>query len=93
MTITEALPIIINILLCILLVVSIILAIKLIIVVDKADKICDNVSNKVNSLNGLFNAIGLIDKRMTSFIGTVFSGAESLFNRLFDKDNKKKEDK
>ena len=90
MTFVETLPIIINILLCILLIVSIIFLIKCIIVVDKADKLVDNVTEKVNTLNGLFKAIASIDRGLTNIAGVVFSGIDTLLGKIFDK---KKEDK
>ena len=93
MTFAETLPIIINVLLCILLVVLIILIIKMIIVVDKADKLCDNIEKKVNTLNGLFNTIGAIDSHVSNLIGVVFGGIENLFDKLFTKKTKKKGDK
>ena len=90
MTFAETLPIIINVLLCILLVVSIILVIKCIIVVDKADKICDNVERKVNSLNGLFETIATIDDKISGLFGFVLGGIEGLLEKAFSKDKKKK---
>ena len=89
MTFAETLPIIINILLCILLVVLIVFVIKCIIVVDKTDKLIDNVEKKVNTLNGFFNAIGAIDRSLVNAASLIFGGVENLIDRLFTK----KEDK
>ena len=51
------LPVIIYILLIILLIVGIILGIKSIITVNKVEKVVDDVSEKVESLNGLFQIV------------------------------------
>lgn len=88
MTFADTLPIIINVLLIILLIVVIILAIKCIIVVDKADKICDNVEKKVNTLNGLFETISFIDGKISGLFSLAVGGLDGLFDRFF----KKKED-
>ena len=82
MDITVVLPIIINILVCILLIVLIVLGIKCIIVLDKADKICDNVENKLNTLNGFFNTIGRIDKGIDKAISFVFDGVSNLIDKV-----------
>ena len=93
MTFAETLPIIINVLLCILLVVLIIFIIKCIIVVDKADKLCDNIEKKVNTLNGLFNAIGAIDSHISNLVGMIFGGVEGLLNKVLKKDKKNGDNK
>lgn len=92
MTFADTLPIIINVLLIILLVVLIVLAIKCIIVVDKADKICDNVEKKVNTLNGLFETIGFIDGKIKSVFGLLVGGLDGVFDRFFNKKKKDDED-
>ena len=51
------LPIIIYILLIILLIVGIILGIKSIITINKVEKVVDDVNEKVESLNGLFQIV------------------------------------
>ncbi|MCR5223687.1 MAG: hypothetical protein K6C11_00865 [Bacilli bacterium] len=93
MTFVETLPVIINVLLCVLLIVTIILVVKCIIVVDKADKICDNVENKISALDSLFNTIGLIDDKIGELTGFIFSGIEALIAKVFkkgeDKDGKR----
>lgn len=79
------LPIIIYILLIILLIVGIILGIRSIQTLNKVDKVVDDVNDKVQSLNGLFNLIDYTTDKIVSvtdkvvdgvsgFIGTLFSG-------------------
>ena len=60
-TLSTVLPIVIDFLVAGLLVALIVLIIKIIGVIDDARLLIDNVVDKVNTLNGLFNIIEKID--------------------------------
>ena len=58
------LPVLLYIVCIILVIVLIVLGIKLIFTLDKVNKVVDDVSDKVNSLNGIFS---FIDRTTNSF--------------------------
>lgn len=75
----------------ILLVIGIILGIRLIQVMDKADRILDNVEDKVNTLNGVFNVIDKttsgLDLISNRFIGMVTDVIGKIFRRKKEEDD------
>ena len=83
------LPIIIYILLIILLVIGIILGIKSIITINKVEKVVDDVNEKVESLNGLFQIVDFTTDKLVSITDKVIDGISSLASRLFFKKKKK----
>ncbi len=88
------LPIIIYILLIILLIVGIILGIKSIITINKVEKVVDDVNEKVESLNGLFQIVDFTADKLVSITDKVVDGVSALASRLFlkKKKNKKEEE-
>ncbi len=86
------LPIIIYILLIILLVIGIILGIKSIITINKVEKVVDDVNEKVESLNGLFQIVDFTTDKLVSITDKVIDGVSSLASRLFFKKKKNKEE-
>ena len=64
MTLNEVLPIILYILGSILLGILIVLGIKLINVMNKMEKVVDDINTKVSSLNGVFNIIDATTDRL-----------------------------
>ena len=86
------LPIIIYILLIILLVIGIILGIKSIITINKVEKVVDDVNEKVESLNGLFQIVDFTTDKLVSITDKVIDGVSSLASRLFFKNKKNKEE-
>ena len=72
------LPIIIYILLIILLVIGIILGIKSIITINKVEKVVDDVNEKVESLNGLFQIVDFTTDKLVSITDKVIDGVSSL---------------
>lgn len=86
------LPIIIYILLIILLVIGIILGIKSIITINKVEKVVDDVNEKVESLNGLFQIVDFTTDKLVSITDKVVDGVSSLASRLFFKKKKNKEE-
>ena len=83
------LPIIIYILLIILLVIGIILGIKSIITINKVEKVVDDVNEKVESLNGLFQ---IVDFTTDKLVDGLSSFASKLFFRKKNKKRKEEED-
>lgn len=81
MTLVEVLPIIIYILLIILIIVGIILGIKFIITIDKINYLVDDVTNKVKTLDTVFNMFNLVNDKLGVLTGKV----SELFINLFDK--------
>ena len=75
----------------ILLVVVIVLAIRLIQVIDKAERILDNVEDKVNTLNGVFSVINKttsgLDLISNKFIGVITDFLAKLFKRKKEEDD------
>ena len=83
------LPIIIYILLIIILIIGIILGIKSIITINKVEKVVDDVNEKVESLNGLFQIVDFTTDKLVSITDKVVDGLSSLASRLFFKKKKK----
>ena len=79
------LPVLLYCVAIILLVVLIILSIKLIIMLNKVDKVVDNVSDKVNSLNGIFSFIDRTTDSLAMISDTVINSIASFVFKLFRK--------
>lgn len=80
-----ALPIMLYISAIIVLIILMVLGIKLIGILDKVDRVVDNVEEKVNSLN---NAFSIIDKTTDSLISignTVVGSVTSLVSKVLNK--------
>lgn len=83
MTINEVLPVILYILGSVLLVALIILTIKLIITMNKIEKVVDNITVKVTSLDELFNVIGLVTGKFARITDKVVDSVALLLERIF----------
>lgn len=83
MTINEVLPVILYILGSVLLVTLIILTIKLIITMNKIEKVVDNITVKVHTLDELFNVIGLVTGKVTAVTDKVIDSMASLVEKIF----------
>ena len=86
------LPIIIYILLIVFLSFAIILTFKLIMTMDKIDKVVDSVSNKVESLNGLFKIIDFITDGVSGITDKVNESILGITTKIFHKKDKKESD-
>ena len=86
------LPIIIYVLLIILLIIGIILGIKSIITINKVEKVVDDVNEKVESLNRLFQIVDFTTDKLVSITDKVIDGVSSLASKLFFRKKKNKED-
>ena len=82
----------IYILLIIILIIGIILGIKSIITINKVEKVVDDVNEKVESLNGLFQIIDFTSDKLASITDRVVDGVSSFVSKLFFKKKKKRED-
>ncbi|MBE6155275.1 MAG: hypothetical protein E7164_00785 [Firmicutes bacterium] len=90
---SQILPIVIYILLIGLLIIGIIIGIKLIITMNKVEKIVNNVENKVNSLNGLFNIIEITSGKITGVYERIIDIVSGIVDKLFiGKGNRKEDD-
>ena len=87
------LPLVIYILLIILLIVCIILGIKTIITMNKVEKVVDNVNEKVESLNSVFNLIDFTTDKIAAFTDRLVEVAGSVFSKLLFRNKNKKRKK
>lgn len=91
MAINEVLPVILYILGSVLLVALIVLTVQLIITTHKIDKIVDNITVKVHTLDNLFNVIGVVSGKVSAVTDKVIDTAalliEKIFKRKGDKTN------
>ena len=87
------LPLVIYILLIILLMVGIILGIKTIITMNKVEKVVDNVNEKVESLNSVFNLIDFTTDKIAAFTDRLVEVAGSVFSKLLFRNKNKKRKK
>jgi uncharacterized protein YoxC len=85
MTINEVLPVILYILGSVLLVALIVLTVKLIITMNKIEKVVDNITVKVHTLDQLFDVIGLVTGKITTVTDRVVDVVALLVEKLFKK--------
>lgn len=90
MNVNEVLPIVLYILGAILLVALIVLTIKLIITMDKTEKVVDNITVKVKSLDGVFEVASLVSNKVTFVTDKVVDIISMIIDKIF---NKRKDDK
>lgn len=81
--ISLVLGIITNIFTIILLVVGITVGVKLIALENKADKLLDNMEEKVNSLNGIFNVINKFTSSMDMIGNKVTNMVANIVGKVF----------
>lgn len=91
MTVNEVLPVILYILGSILLVCLIVLTIKLIIVVNKTEKVVDNISVKVKTLDSLFDVVSAVTGKFTFVTEKVVDGIALLIDKIFKRKGDKNE--
>lgn len=72
-------------------VVMTILGIRMIQILNKVEKIADNIDEKVNSLNGFFNVINKatnsIDLISSKIVGSIVGVIDKIFKRKKEEDN------
>jgi len=82
------LPLVIYVLLIVLLIVGIILGIKAIQMINKVDKVVDDVNDKVQTLNGFFNLVDFTTDKIVSITDKVVEGVSGLIGNIFFKKKK-----
>lgn len=87
----EVLPIFLYFFGIILMIVLIYLGIRIIQIVDKLDRVLDNVEDKVNSLNGLFNVINKATSSIDLISTKIVTSITDNISKLFKKKMKKEE--
>lgn len=83
MTVVDVLPVILYILGAILLSALIVLTVKLIITMNKIEKVVDNITVKVQTLDTLFDMIGLVTGKFTSITDRVVDTVALLIEKIF----------
>ena len=76
----------------ILLIVLIVLGIKVINIIDKADRILDNVEGKINSLNGLFMVVNKASDGLCTITENLVFSITNSISRIFGRKKERKED-
>lgn len=92
MTINTVLPIILYILGAILLSALIVLTIKLIITMDKIEKVVDNITVKVKTLDSLFLLIDNVTGKFTSVTDKIVDGVALLIEKVFKRKEENKDE-
>lgn len=91
MTVNDVLPVVVYILSSILLVTLIILTIKVIITMNKIEKIVDNITVKIKTLDGVFSVIEIATNKFTSITDKVIDVIASLIQKVFNSKGKEKD--
>ncbi len=91
MTVNDVLPVVVYILSSILLVTLIILTIKVIITMNKIEKIVDNITVKIKTLDGVFSVIEIATNKFTSITDKVIDVITSLIQKVFNSKGKEKD--
>ena len=85
------LPIIIYFLLIVLLIIAIVIGIKLITTMNKVDKLVEDVNEKLESLNDIFNMAEYISGKMSAISETIIGVVTTAISKIFKKFNKESE--
>ena len=88
---SQTLPIIIYFLLIVLLIIAIVIGIKLITTLSKVDKLVDDVNEKLESLNDIFNMAEFISGKMSAISETIIGVITTAISKIFKKFNKESE--
>ncbi len=88
----EFLPIIIYILLIIMLIIGIILGVKVIFILNRLDKVVDDINDKVQTLNGFFHIMDYATDKISLVTDKLADGVVNLFSKLLFKNKKKKKE-
>lgn len=89
---STVLPILLYLAGLVLLIVLIIVGIKLIGLLDKFDRIADNVEVKITSLDGAFNIVDKFSDSVAMVSDSLVSGTVKLLSNVFGKNKTSKED-
>ena len=90
------LPIIIYLLLITVLIIAIIIGIKCVTLVNNLNHLTESISDKVDSLNGIFKAIDFatdkVNEITSKVVDTIVSGVSNLVHRKSKKNKEEEED-
>ncbi len=90
------LPIIIYLLLISVLIIAIIIGIKCVTLLNNVNHLTESISDKVDSLNGLFRAIEFATDKVsevtTKIVDTIVSGVSKVVHRKYKKKKEEEED-
>lgn len=75
----------------ILLIVLITLGVKMLTFMDKANKVLDNVEEKVNSFNALFDIVEKVNNSVSSITDAFVDKTKDHITKLFNKRHKKED--
>ena len=89
---STVLPILLYLAGLVLLIVLIIVGIKLIGLLDKFDRIADNVEVKITSLDGAFNIVDKFSDSVAMVSDSLVTGTVKLLSNVFGKNKTSKED-
>ncbi len=92
MNANDILPVVIYILSSILLITLIILTIKIIITMNKIEKVVDNITVKIKTLDGLFSVVEVATNKFTIITDKIVDVIAALFQKIFSP-KRKGEDK
>ena len=76
----------------VLIIVFIIVGLKIIKVLDRVDRIADNIEDKVNSVNGAVDKISKAADGIANISNSVVFGISSAVSKIFNKKIKKEEE-
>ena len=93
MTLNEVLPIILYLLGSILLGILIVLGIKLINVMNKMEKVVDDINTKVSSLNGVFSIFDATTDKLALLSDRMVDSISLIIRKLFAKKKKNNKEK
>jgi len=82
------LPTLLYIVAIVLIVVLIVVGIKLIGILNKVDKIADNIDDKINTFNGAIRVLKDASDRIASISDSFVASVTSLISKIFGKDKK-----
>ena len=86
------LPLVIYILLIVVLIVLIVVGFKFANFLDKINHVVDSVSDKVDSLNGIFHAIDFATDKVSDFTTAIVDKVVSTLSKLFNRKKKIEEE-
>ena len=88
---TEVLPILINIALFVLLIILIIVGIRFMGLIDRMNRIADNVETKLNSVNQAVDVLSRTVNGIAGITDSIVSGVTTAIMKIFHKNKKEEE--
>ena len=85
MTFMEVLPMVVYLLLIVFLIVLIVLGIRLISVVNRTDKLIEDVQNKISSFDNIFKIIDFTSAKLTTSVSSIIDTVVGFIKKIFNK--------